>query len=168
MAPNQVVLIWHIRRQKSGGTKMAPNQVVSVWHIRRKGPDGAKMALAITTLTTSMTRWCRVDTFIWNLHKWMYIIFVSFISLIWLIFAPSLCYRVIHLKCPTHKIWWIKIHDFIKNRDKYMKFSEILAKTTSNIKKKLTLKKFKVDARIGHRSQEDMPVYAFPHFWKPL
>ncbi len=39
-----------------------------------------------------------------------------------------------------------------------MKFSRILAKTTSNIKKNWFLKKFKVDARIGHRSQEDMPV----------
>ncbi len=49
-----------------------------------------------------------------------------------------------------------------------MKFSGILAKTTSNLKKKLFKKKFKVDARIGHRSQEDMPVYAFPHSWKPV
>ncbi len=50
-----------------------------------------------------------------------------------------------------------------------MKFSGILGKTTSNIKKKLILKKkFKVDARIGHHSQEDRPVYAFPHFWKPV
>ncbi len=50
-----------------------------------------------------------------------------------------------------------------------MKFSGILAKTTSNLKKKIIKKKkFKVDTRIGHRSQEDMPVYAFPHFWKPV
>ncbi len=49
-----------------------------------------------------------------------------------------------------------------------MKFSEILAKTTSNLKKIWFFKKFEVDARIGHRSQEDMPVYAFPHFWKPI
>ncbi len=50
-----------------------------------------------------------------------------------------------------------------------MKFSEILAKTTSNLKKKnWFLKKLKVDARIGHHSQEDMTVYAFPHFWKPV
>ncbi len=50
-----------------------------------------------------------------------------------------------------------------------MKFSGILAKTTSNLKiKKRFKKKFKVDARIGHHSQEDMPVYAFPHFWKPI
>ncbi len=31
----------------------------------------------------------------------------------------------------------IKIHNFIKNGDKYMKFLGILAKTTSNLKKKL-------------------------------
>ncbi len=48
-----------------------------------------------------------------------------------------------------------------------MKFSGILAETTSNLKKNWFKKKFKVDARIG-RSQEDMPVYAFPHFWKPV
>ncbi len=44
-------------------------------------------------------------------------------------------YRVIHLKCPTPQNLTIKIHNFIKNRDNYMKFSEILAKTTSNLKK---------------------------------
>ncbi len=49
-----------------------------------------------------------------------------------------------------------------------MKFSVILAKTTSNRKKKRFKKKFEVDARTGHHLQEDMPVYAFPHFWKPV
>ncbi len=49
-----------------------------------------------------------------------------------------------------------------------MKFSEILAITTSNLKKNWSFKKFKLDARIDHHSQEDMPVYAFLHFWKPV
>ncbi len=50
-------------------------------------------------------------------------------------------YRVIHLKYPTPQNLTIKIHNLIKNRDKYMKFSGVFAKTTSNLKKKLILKK---------------------------
>ncbi len=50
-----------------------------------------------------------------------------------------------------------------------MNFSGILAKIISNLKKKNWFsKKFEVDAQIGHRPQEEMPVYGFPHFWKPV
>ncbi len=55
MAPNEVVLIWHIRRQRPGVAKMVPNQVVPIRHIRRHRP-GAEMALTIRTRTT-LTTW---------------------------------------------------------------------------------------------------------------
>ncbi len=79
---NQVVSICHIRCQRPGCAKMAPNQVVPMWHIRLQRPGGAKIVLAIMALTMSMTEWGQVGTFIWNLHKWVYIIFVSCTSLI--------------------------------------------------------------------------------------
>ncbi len=47
MAPNQVVPIWHISRQRPDSPKMAPNQVVPIWHIRRQRSGDAKMALGL-------------------------------------------------------------------------------------------------------------------------
>ncbi len=50
--------------------------------LRCQKPGEAKMALAIMTPSTSMTRWCQAGSLIWNLHKYVYIIFVNCTSLI--------------------------------------------------------------------------------------
>ncbi len=57
----------------------------------------------VITLTTSMTRWSQVSRFIWNLHKRVYIIFVSCTSLIWLLnWAPYVGSCIIF--CLTSKL----------------------------------------------------------------
>ncbi len=101
----QVVPLGPIQHQRPNGAKMAPNQVVPIWHIGRQRPDGAKVALAITTLTTSMTdiAW-HLMTFVPYRH---YLV-LDVPSQFFLLFSPGIRrvnygVRILHLS-SAHKL----------------------------------------------------------------
>ncbi len=72
----QAVLLGHIRHQRpgAGDARTAPNEVVPIWHIRRQKLDGAKMSPnqpgnANMTHKMSKARWCQDGTCHYNTYN---------------------------------------------------------------------------------------------------